>query len=80
LAVALGLPTLTLFGSTDPRGWQPPGQLHRALFDAQLSCRPCDLKLCPVAGHPCLDALMPSSVLVEAKALLHAARERGATQ
>ena len=77
LAVAVGVPTLTLFGSTNPLGWQPPGEMHRALFVAELACRPCDLRLCPVAGHPCLDTIAPSSVLAQARQLLHAAKERG---
>jgi len=62
LAVAQGTPTLTLFGSTDPAGWQPPGASHRWLVH-DVPCRPCNLTVCPVAGHPCLDDLRPDRVL-----------------
>jgi ADP-heptose:LPS heptosyltransferase len=69
LAVAMGTPTLTLFGSTDPRGWQPPGAPHRWLTHP-VSCHPCDLVTCPVPGHPCLDALTPSRVAAEVENML----------
>lgn len=62
LTVAQGTPTLTLFGSTDPGGWQPPGDAHRWLVH-DVPCRPCNLTECPVAGHPCLDDLTPERVL-----------------
>jgi len=61
LAVAHGVPTLTLFGSTNPQGWQPPLSRHRWLTHS-VDCHPCDLRECPVAGHPCLDELASSTV------------------
>lgn len=70
LAVAMGTPTLTLFGSTDPRGWQPPGSRHEYLVEEGLPCRPCDRTTCHVPGHPCLDGMQPSRVLVAARAML----------
>jgi ADP-heptose:LPS heptosyltransferase len=62
LAVAVGTPTLTLFGSTDPRGWQPALARHEALHDTALPCRPCDLLECPLDGHPCMEGLLPDVV------------------
>ena len=70
LAVAMGTATLTVFGSTDPRGWQPPGARHRWLT-APIDCHPCNLTVCPVPGHPCLDDLSASRVATEAQAMLH---------
>ena len=69
LAVAQGTPTVTVFGSTDPRGWQPPGPRHRALTNL-VDCHPCNLLECPVPGHPCLDALDPEIVATAAVELL----------
>jgi heptosyltransferase-1 len=69
LAVAMGTPTLTLFGSTNPAGWQPPGTRH-AWMTEPVDCHPCDLTECPVAGHPCLDRLAPDRVAQLAREML----------
>lgn len=69
LAVAHGVPTLSLFGSTDPVGWQPPGALHRWLSNP-MECHPCNLLECPVDGHPCLDELSPERVHREVSKML----------
>lgn len=69
VAVAMGTPTLTVFGSTEPRGWQPPGPEHRYLTNP-VDCHPCDLRECPVEGHPCLDGLEPAIVAAEAESML----------
>ena len=69
LAVAMGTRTLTFFGSTDPRGWQPAGAEHRGLTHP-VDCHPCDLLHCPVEGHPCLDALTPERVAAEVASML----------
>lgn len=69
IAVAMGTPILGLYGSTNPEGWHPPGEAHRALFE-EVPCRPCDLEVCPVAGHPCLDGLAPGRVLQAAREML----------
>ncbi len=65
IAVAMGTPTLTLFGSTNPLGWHHPDERHRIVFH-EVDCRPCDLTRCVVPGHPCLDELSPERVLQEA--------------
>ena len=69
LAVGEGTPTLTLFGSTNPVGWQPPGAQHRWLTHPA-DCHPCNLLECVVEGHPCLDDLLPERVAEEALTML----------
>jgi len=69
LSVAAGTPTLTLFGSTNPLGWQPPIAGHVALHEDELPCRPCDLLDCPLDGHPCMQALTPEKVWQAARSI-----------
>ena len=76
LAVAMGTATLTVFGSTDPRGWQAPGARHRWLT-APVDCHPCNLTECPVPGHPCLDKLSASRVASVAQEMLDGGGRRG---
>ncbi|MBK9473476.1 MAG: glycosyltransferase family 9 protein [bacterium] len=71
LATLLGLPTVTVFGPTDPAGWNPPGPRHVAMRTGE-ACSPCDLTICPVAGRPCLENLGPGPVAAAALALLAA--------
>jgi ADP-heptose:LPS heptosyltransferase len=69
LAACLGTATVTLFGPTDPRGWNPADPRHVAVTHP-VPCSPCDLTACPVPGHPCLDDLLPEDVAVVVRRLL----------
>jgi ADP-heptose:LPS heptosyltransferase len=71
LAALLGLPTVTLFGPTDPAGWNPPGPRHVGVQRGE-ACSPCDLKECPVPGRPCLENLGFEPVAAAAMDLLRA--------
>ncbi len=69
LATLVGTPTVTLFGPTDPGGWNPDHPRHVALTNP-VPCAPCELTRCPVAGHPCLDQLVPATVARATRDLL----------
>jgi heptosyltransferase-2 len=69
IGVGEGTPTLTLFGSTDPQGWQPATGPHRGIHH-DVPCRPCNRLECNVPGHPCLDELLPERVAVLAREML----------
>lgn len=71
LAAALGVPTVTVFGPTDPAGWNPPGPRHVSVRRGE-PCSPCDLTTCPVPGRPCLEQLGADPVVAAALALLAA--------
>ena len=74
LAALLGLPTVTVFGPTDPAGWNPPGPRHVSVRTGE-SCSPCDFTECPVPGRPCLENLGAGAVAEAAFALLRASAE-----
>jgi heptosyltransferase-2 len=67
LAVAVGVPTVTLFGPTDPLEWHMGGARDR-FVSAGLSCSPCRLLACPF-GTPCMSRLKPAEVLRELTAI-----------
>lgn len=69
LAAALDVPTVTLFGPTDPRGWNPADPRHVAARTGE-PCSPCDLKVCPIPGHPCMTGLTGSLVWEKVQSLL----------
>ncbi len=61
LASATGVPTVALFGPTDPVRWRPYGPAHAAVFDQSLPCRPCHYnKTCQ--DRECLTRLSPDFV------------------
>jgi ADP-heptose:LPS heptosyltransferase len=62
LAASLGVPTVTLFGPTDPVGWNPAARWHVAVRTG-VDCSPCNLSDCPIPGHPCMMDLEPGVVL-----------------
>ncbi|MFH0789970.1 MAG: glycosyltransferase family 9 protein [Pseudomonadota bacterium] len=63
LAAALGVPTVNLFGPTDPAYWAPQGK-DVTILTAGLPCAPCSpevVKLCP--EKECLLSLSVNLVL-----------------
>jgi heptosyltransferase-2 len=60
LAAALGVPTVTLFGPTDPRLTAPRGRSGRSV-EGPAPCAPCFLPRCPI-DHVCMKAISVASV------------------
>ena len=65
VAAACGIPTVTVFGPTDPRKWNPIGSTP--VFLAQLPCRPCYyLGSMPPCSHFSCLRKMEAAVVAEA--------------
>lgn len=69
MAVALGVATLTIHGSSDPASWNPPHPRHRIVRLEELFCIGCGLNRCPYQLQ-CLRDLSPERVLAAAEELL----------
>jgi ADP-heptose:LPS heptosyltransferase len=62
IAVVLGVPTVTLFGPTDPAIWDPMTERHRAVVSGR-ECAPCRKRTCE--PNACLADISPRRVLEE---------------
>lgn len=68
LAAALGVPTVAVFGSTEPAFTAPIGAVHRVIRH-QVDCSPCFLRECPV-DYRCMLRVESETVLNEMETLL----------
>ena len=68
-ATALGVPTVAVFGATDPDATGPAAPWARIVRE-KVECAPCMLRECPIEGHPCMAGVDASRVVREARSLL----------
>jgi len=70
VAAAMGVPTLTLHGSSNPGAWNPPDPVrHPHLRREELFCIGCNLQQCPFRVE-CMNGLDPGRVLERVLAAL----------
>ncbi len=76
-SVAVGTPTVGIFGSSQSSVWFPYEQFgpYRAA-EIDVECRPCHRHVCPLGHTRCLNDLAPESVAAQLDALLGSARRR----
>jgi len=73
-AVAMGVPTLALFGPTDPGIWFPyPDRADCRVLATRPPCHPCDRLRCPPEEFVCLPELGPEKVAAALDDVLAAA-------
>lgn len=72
LAAALGVPTVAIFGSTEPALTAPIGTVHRVIRH-KVDCSPCFLRECPI-DYRCMLRIEPEEVVREMEVLLAAAK------
>jgi ADP-heptose:LPS heptosyltransferase len=76
VAVGLGVPTVTIFGPTNPRTWHPAEGPHDFVEAAGLDCLHCNANRCPLEGarfHRCMRDVTTEQVVAAARARLRAA-------
>ena len=69
LSVAVGTPTVTIYGPTSPANWNPHVPPHRWVRAEGLACVECNLDECPY-GHECMEWISPERVARETDAAL----------
>ena len=77
LAAGLELPTVTLFGPTDPV-WSHNYHPAERLVELEMDCRPCAQRICPKEHHRCLVDVHPWRVAELVDELLAATRRPAA--
>jgi heptosyltransferase-2 len=73
VAVALGLPTVTVFGPTHPTTWHPPSGPHRVVLASGLDCLHCNANDCPLPGdrhHRCMRDVTVAQMVDAARSLV----------
>ena len=68
LAAAVGTPVTAVFGPTDERATRPLGDRH-AILTADVWCRPCMLRECPL-DHRCMREVETARVVAAARRVL----------
>lgn len=70
LAAALGIPSVSIFGPTDPGRTVIPGATR--VVRQELSCQPCYQRECPLRHHRCMADVSVDDVLAAALAIFNA--------
>ncbi|MDQ6984073.1 MAG: lipopolysaccharide heptosyltransferase II [Ghiorsea sp.] len=70
VAAGLGVPTVTMFGATNPDRTSPSGKRVEVLYKPA-QCSPCLQRECDVQGHPCMVNISPEWVKDTCLRLLH---------
>jgi heptosyltransferase-2 len=69
LAGALGVPTVAIFGSTDPRVTCPWAAERTRVVRRELPCSPCHARTCPLQHHACMRDITAQDVIRAARSL-----------
>jgi ADP-heptose:LPS heptosyltransferase len=73
LAAAVGTPVVSLYAPTVPAvRWRPWGVPHALLGQQDIGCAGCRARICPVAGHPCVESVTVAEVVGAVDELLGA--------
>jgi lipopolysaccharide heptosyltransferase II len=70
IAAAIGVPTIGLFGPTNPRGHRPYSLNSDYVINDKLDCICCDKLICPLQ-HECMTELNTADVIAKINSLLN---------
>ena len=70
VAAGLGIPTVTMFGATNPDRTSPSGPKVQVLY-YPAKCSPCLQRECDVQGHPCMTNILPEYVIAACEDFLN---------
>ena len=68
IAIAMGTPTVTVHGPSDPVSWEPPGSPYNVWIKKDTGCGTCVPRNCAY-NLKCLDAIQPEEVFSLAESL-----------
>ncbi len=69
VAAGLGVPTVAMFGATNPARTSPSGKRVSVLYQPA-KCSPCLQRECDVLGQPCMGNILPEQVIQASEAYL----------
>ncbi|MBU8923177.1 MAG: lipopolysaccharide heptosyltransferase II [Bacteroidales bacterium] len=69
VAGALGVPVVTMFGSTSPR-WTAPRGANVRVLSSRTQCSPCFKKECPLGTMECFDEITVEKVMDEVRSVI----------
>jgi len=78
LASALEVPTLAIFGPTDPLKYGPLSELNR-MVRKDLPCSPCELAQCP-REHQCMQSISADDVFCAFKEILNEEQQKNTSK
>jgi len=71
IAGAFGVPTVAIFGATDPERTHPWANPHVRVVQRDLPCAPCGKRTCPLEHHDCMTRIESREVIDAALSLFH---------
>ena len=69
VASALGVPTVAVFGATNPKTTGPAGP-YNTIISQKVQCSPCFKRECPIEDHPCMTGVTAARVVQAASSLI----------
>ncbi len=63
LAVAVGVPVITIFGATSEKTWNPPDRKKYPVIRAKIKCAPCNKNICPYGTYDCFYKIKPETIV-----------------